>query len=67
MGYPNLKMELFKKNITLEEIAKYLNIHRNSVSNKINGHNSFSIEEASKLQQRYFPTMKMEYLFKKED
>jgi plasmid maintenance system antidote protein VapI len=67
MSYPNLRMELFKNNITLEELSKYLNLHRNSISNKVNGHSSFSIEEASKIQKKYFPQMPIEYLFKKED
>lgn len=33
----NLKGELAKKDITIEEVAKLLGIHRNSVANKING------------------------------
>ena len=36
MPYKILKGEMAKKDITIEEIAELLNIHRNSVSNKIN-------------------------------
>lgn len=62
----NLKGELAKKDITIEEVAKLLGIHRNSVANKINGDSSFTIEEAFKIHRKYFPKLSLEYLFKKE-
>ena len=43
MEYRNLRAEMARKNITIEEIAKEIGVHRNSVSNKINGPSSFSI------------------------
>lgn len=63
----NLKAEMAKKDITIEEISKLLGIHRNSVANKINGDSSFSVEEAFKIQEQYFPKLALNYLFKKED
>lgn len=63
----NLKAEMAKKDITIEEISKLLGIHRNSVSNKINGDSSFSVEEAFKIQEKYFPKLALNYLFEKED
>lgn len=33
----NLKGEMAKKDITIEEVSKLLKIHRNSVANKLNG------------------------------
>lgn len=54
MAYPNLRAELAKKDITFEEIADLLEIHRNSVANKIKGPSRFSIEEASKIYKKYF-------------
>ena len=62
----NLKGELAKNDITIEEVSKMLGIHRNSVANKINGDSSFTIDEAFKIQKEYFPTLSLEYLFKKE-
>ena len=47
----NLKGEMAKKNVTIEEIAECLNVHRNSVANKINGRSKFSISEAFKIQK----------------
>ena len=62
----NLKGELAKNDITIEEVSKLLGIHRNSVANKINGDSSFTIDEAFKIQKEYFPTLSLEYLFKKK-
>ena len=59
----NLKGEMAKKNVTIEEIAECLNVHRNSVANKINGRSKFSISEAFKIQKNFFPELEVEYLF----
>lgn len=66
MPYLNLKGEMAKKNITMEELSKLLGIHRNSVANKINGDSNFSVEEAFMIQKRYFPQLSLNYLFRKE-
>lgn len=63
MEYRNLRAEMARKNITIEEIAKEIGIHRNSVSNKINGPSSFSIEEAMKIKDKFFPLLEYKYLF----
>lgn len=63
MGYPNLKAELARKDITFETISKLLNIHRNSVANKVKGKSSFSIEESIEIQKELFPEMSIDYLF----
>lgn len=54
MAYLNLKAEMAKKGITFENVAQLLEIHRNSVSNKINGDSSFSIEQAEKIYNEFF-------------
>lgn len=64
MAYLNLKAEMAKKDVSIENISKLLGIHRNSVSNKINGTSSFTIEEAEKIHNKYFPNTKLLYLFK---
>ena len=67
MTYINLKAEMSRKSITIETLSKLLGIHRNSVSNKINGSSSFSIEEAIKIKNRFFPEMSYKYLFETEE
>ena len=59
----NLKGEMAKKGVTIEEVSKLLNIHRNSVANKLNGDSSFTIEEAFKVHDAYFPKLSLNYLF----
>ena len=59
--------EMAKKKVTKEEIAKLLNIHWNSVANKINGISTFSVEEATEIKNAFFPEWKIEELFKKEE
>jgi phage protein len=63
----NLKGEMAKKGITIEEMAAYLKIHRNSVANKINGDTAFNVDEAFKIQKKFFPKFTVEYLFQKEN
>lgn len=67
MKYPNLKAELARKGISMEEVSKALNIHRNSVANKINGETPFTVEEAFKIQNKYFPKLSLNYLFATEE
>ncbi len=55
-----------KKKITKEDISIVLGIHWNSVANKINGNSSFSVEEALKVRNAFFPEWKIEDLFRRE-
>lgn len=63
----NLKGEMAKKSIKVEDIAKVLQIHRNSASNKINGDTSFSIDEAVKVKEAFFPELSLKFLFEKKE
>lgn len=67
MAYLNLKAEMARKNVTIEEISDLLKIHRNSVSNKLNGKSKFSIDEAFSVQRAFFPDMETQYLFATEE
>ena len=66
MPCKNLKGEMARENITIEEISKLLGIHRNSVANKLNGDSAFTIDEAFKIQETYFPKLSLSYLFSTE-
>ncbi len=41
--YENLIVAMKLRRVTIEDIAEFLGIHRNSVSNKINGNSKFTI------------------------
>lgn len=66
LAYSNLKAEMGRYDITAEAISKLLGIHRNSVANKLRGQSSFSIEEAVKIKNTFFPEFEYGYLFKSE-
>lgn len=63
MAYKNLKAEMGRSDVSIETLSKALGIHRNSVSNKLNGTSSFSIEEAMLIRGKFFPNMEYKYLF----
>lgn len=67
LAYRNLKAEMGRKDVTIEAISKELGVHRNSVSNKINGTSSFSIEEAMRIKKKFFPDLEYCYLFQTEE
>ena len=62
----NLRAEMARKKVSIEDIAECLQIHRNSASNKVNGNTAFSIEESVKIQETFFPDLELKYLFKRE-
>lgn len=60
----NLKAKMAIYNVSIEEIAKWLKIHRNTVAYKIN-EGSFSIEEAFSIKDRFFKDCDILFLFSK--
>lgn len=66
MSYPFLIGELAKRGITKESLAKCLGLHRNAISYKLKK-GSFSIEEAAKIQEEYFPDISLTQLFDKKN
>lgn len=64
MRYGNLIGEMAKEKITIEALSNLLSLHRNTISNKLNG-GSFSIEEAETIRDTFFPKLSLKYLFKK--
>lgn len=62
--YKNLSAEIARTGITQKAIAEYLGIHENSISNKISGKSSFTVEEAFQIKEHFFPNCELKYLFK---
>lgn len=62
----NLKAEMARKNISVEEIASTLKLHRNTVSLKINGKTQFTIEETFLIKEKFFPDCDLKFLFERE-
>lgn len=61
----NLIGEMAKRKVSKEDLSKLLGIHWNSVANKINGSSSFTVDEAVRIRDEYFPEWKIEDLFQK--
>lgn len=67
MALINLKKEMAGKDISIEEMAQFLQLHRNTVANKIDGSSKFTIDEAFKVHDKFFPEVGLAYLFKEAD
>ena len=53
-----------EKKISKRNIQKLLDIHYNSVSNKFSHKTCFTIDEAIKIQEHFFPECELGKLFK---
>lgn len=63
MSYINLKTEIKKSNITIEEIADVFKLQPDNIEDKLEGSGRFTIEEAMILKKKYFSQLPLEYLF----
>lgn len=59
----NLKAEMARNNVEVTDIALAIGQHRNTVSNKIMGKRAFTVPEAVKIKQDFFPDLSIDYLF----
>lgn len=59
----NLIGEMARRSISINDIAKLLGIHRNSVANKLYGRSAFTLDEAITVYDRYFSDMNFRVLF----
>lgn len=62
----NLRGEMAKRKVSIEDLASLLGVHRNSVANKLNGDSAFSVEQSFAIQETYFPDLTLKYLFSTE-
>lgn len=60
----NLVAEMARYKITRYQIADVLGLSYGTVSQKINGSYEFTVGEAKKIQEEFFPELSIEYLFK---
>lgn len=63
--YSNLKALMAAKGISIEAMADLLNIHRNTVANKLDGDSEFTYGQAEKIQTVMFPEYTAQYLFRR--
>lgn len=59
----NLRAEMARHNISSNEIAKCIGKTDRNVRDKLNGKYEFSIQDAKKVRDKFFPDLSLEYLF----
>lgn len=62
--YYGLRLMMFNNDVSIDDIAKLLNAHRNTVSNKLNGKGGFKCEEICQIREAYFPNATLDELIR---
>lgn len=63
--YDNLKALMAVKGISIETLARLVNLHRDTVKNKLNGESEFSFGQAELIQETLFPEYNIRYIFRR--
>lgn len=63
--YKNLKAEMLKQNITMQQIADTLQIKKETASKKVNGAIGLTLNECFLISKLFKSDNTIEYLFKK--
>ena len=63
--YENLKALMAMKGISIETLAKLLHVHRDTVTNKLNGESEFTYGQAELIQDALFPEYSIRYVFRR--
>lgn len=66
MGYPNLIAEMARSDVKVKDIANEIGCTPDTVRNWLKGKSPFPVDEAIKVQEKYFPGCTLIYLFKNE-
>lgn len=65
--YPNLEAEMARKGLTGGDIAAGMNIAQSTFSAKLNKIDRLKLKECVEIIDKFFPGMKIDYLFKWEN
>lgn len=65
--YKNLKMLMAAKGITIDMLARLLDVHRNTVANKLDGESEFSFSQAEIICETYFREYRVAYVMAREE
>lgn len=61
--YPNVRAEMARQGLTLESLARELDITIGTLSQKLNGKYSFTLKEAKKVKEKLRVDIPLEVLF----
>lgn len=59
----NLSAEMARFGVSYADLTDLLNCSQKTVSNKLNDSTEFSVSEAMKIRDKFFPGLRLEYLF----
>lgn len=59
----NLEAEMARYGVTNNDIKSLLGCSDRTVTNKLNGETDFTVPEALKIRNTFFPNLRLEYLF----
>ena len=62
--YPVLESEIILRNITKKEMREFLGVEQSTFVTKLNGTRRFSLDEAIRLQEEFFPDISVNELFR---
>ena len=65
--YPNLEAEMARAKVTQATLAEVLGITPTTLSFKLNGKSTLSLNECVEIKRRYFPDKSLDYLFATEE
>lgn len=60
--YSELIILMSKNKVSIIDISKELNLRRETISNKIKGKSKFTIEEITKIRDKFFPEISLDKL-----
>jgi DNA-binding XRE family transcriptional regulator len=65
--FRNLEAEMAREGVSKSDLAKYLGVRYATVIDKTKGRFQFSIAEAFKIKDHFFPSCSLEYLFAQDE
>ena len=63
IAFSNLRAEMARSGITIQDIATALNVTRNTASNKLSQKSPLNLDEAFKIERTFFRGLELGYLF----
>lgn len=64
--YGNLKAEMARRGVSGVTLQNVMGCSRKTVVNRLNGSAPFTIEEAFRIRDALFPSLRLEYLFQRD-
>ena len=61
--FQNLQAEMKRYGISTSDLSRVANKTKRSIQDKMRGKNDFTLSEAAKIRDSFFPGLSLEYLF----